>query len=55
MSSLKIRMFGSFLVWRDEELIKPEEWPTKKIQDLMKILLIERNHVVPKDRIIEFL
>ena len=55
MLSLKIRTFGSFQVWRGDELIGLSEWPTKKTQYLFKILLVERDHVVPKDRLMEFL
>jgi ABC-type oligopeptide transport system substrate-binding subunit/DNA-binding SARP family transcriptional activator len=55
MPSLKIRLLGSFVVSRDEEFIAPEEWPTQKTKDLLKILLTERGHVVPKERLMELL
>ncbi len=55
MPSLKIRLLGSFVVSRDGELIGPGEWPTQKTQSLLKVLLTERGHIVPKERLMELL
>jgi DNA-binding SARP family transcriptional activator len=55
MTSLKVRLLGPFRVWRNDQLVAPEEWPTRKTRSLLKILLTERGHVVPKERLMELL
>jgi len=55
MRPLTIRLLGRFRVWRKDELIPPEAWPTQKCKTLLKILLTERGHVVQRDRLLELL
>jgi DNA-binding SARP family transcriptional activator len=55
MSSLRFRLLGPFQVWRNDELIAPQDWPTYKTRDLLKILVTERGHVVSVDRLIDLL
>jgi DNA-binding SARP family transcriptional activator len=55
MSSLTIRLLGPFWIWRDDKLIPPEAWPTQKTKSLLKILITERGHLVPKERLMELL
>jgi LuxR family maltose regulon positive regulatory protein len=55
MSSLTIRLLGPFRIWRDDQLIPPEAWPTQKTKSLLKILITERGHLVPKERLMELL
>ncbi|HEX6383971.1 MAG TPA: AAA family ATPase [Anaerolineae bacterium] len=55
MSSLTIHLLGPFRIWRDDELIPPEAWPTQKTKSLLKILITERGHVVAKERLIALL
>lgn len=53
MPSLTVRVLGPFRLWREGEPVSPEEWPTQKAKTLLKVLLTERGHVVPSDRLIE--
>jgi DNA-binding SARP family transcriptional activator len=55
MPALRIQTLGPFRLWREEQLIPPEAWPTHKSLALFKILLTERGHFVPADRLIEYL
>ena len=55
MPVLQIQVLGPFRLWRKGELISNEAWPTYKSQMLFKILLTERGHLVPADRLIEYL
>lgn len=55
MPSLRIRLLGSFQVWLNDELISPQDLPPQKTRDLLKILVTERGHVVPVDRLVDWL
>jgi DNA-binding SARP family transcriptional activator len=55
MPALRIQTLGPFRLWRKGELIPADAWPTYKSQLLFKILLTERGHFVPADRLMEYL
>lgn len=55
MTSLSVRMLGPFRIWRNDELIPTDEWPTQKAKTLLKLLLVERGRLVPSDRLIELI
>ena len=55
MKSLTVRLLGPFQIWRDNEPVALEEWPTQKCKTLLKILLTERGRVVHRDRLIDLL
>lgn len=55
MTRLRIQLLGSFQLYRDECLIAPEEWPGRKAQQLLKILLTCRGHATLVDQLFEWL
>jgi DNA-binding SARP family transcriptional activator len=52
---LHIRMFGRFSVTLNERHVPVETWQRKAAVTLLKILAMHGNHLVPRDRLIEFL
>jgi len=52
---LKFKSFGRFEVIRQGKIIPAEEWPQRKAETLLKILLIERGRVFTQDQLIEAL
>ena len=51
----RIRLLGSFTVERDGEPLPAREVGSRKGRTLLKLLLVERGHVVSTDRIAEAL
>jgi DNA-binding SARP family transcriptional activator len=54
-SRLRFYLFGPFEAWRCEERLPVKVWRTRKHAALLKILLGQRGHAVPADRLIEWL
>ncbi len=52
---LRIWLIGPFRVARDHQLIAPHEWARPKDRALLKLLALERGHVVSQDRLIDAL
>lgn len=52
---LHIRMLGRFSVSLDERPVPVATWPRKAAVTVLKILAIERDHLVARDRLIEYL
>lgn len=52
---LHIRMLGRFTVTLNERHISVEAWQRKAAVKLLKILAMHSSHMVPRDRLIEFL
>ena len=52
---LQIRMFGSLEVTLGEEPISDEFWGRRQLQDLLKILVIERGNPLSVDQLVEWL
>lgn len=52
---LHIRMFGRFAVSLNERPVPVATWQRRAAVTVLKILAIERNHLVPRDRLIEYL
>ncbi len=55
VAALRIQAMGPFRVWRQGDLIPEDAWPTRKGLELFKILLTERGHFVPAERLMEYL
>ncbi len=55
MTSLKINLFGEFLVRRGEDLIEPKEWDRQKTRLLLKLLLTRPGYAFSRDEILEAL
>ena len=55
MPLLRIQTLGSFRVWRQGQPVPDEAWPTHKSQLLFKVLLTERGHFVPAERLMDLL
>ncbi len=52
---LRVRLLGSFEVWRHDHLITPHEWRTRKARTLMKVLVHARGRSVSFGRLHELL
>lgn len=52
---LHIRILGRFSVSLNERPVPVATWPRKAAVTVLKILAIERNHLVARDRLIEYL
>ncbi|MFQ5794862.1 MAG: tetratricopeptide repeat protein [Candidatus Bipolaricaulia bacterium] len=52
---LRVQLFGSFQLWRNDELIQPEAWRGHKAQALFKILLTEPGRPFTQDQLIDWL
>ncbi len=52
---LRIYLLGEFSVVRADEPVAAKEWHTRQARQLLKLLLTERGHTVPAERIIEAL
>ncbi|MBA2442792.1 MAG: tetratricopeptide repeat protein [Rubrobacter sp.] len=55
MASLKIDLFGEFVVRRGPEVIERREWGRQKTRSLLKLLLTRCGYVFSRDEIIESL
>jgi DNA-binding SARP family transcriptional activator len=55
MPALKANLLGPFRVWRDGARLTEDVWPTLKSKALLKILLTERGHFVPAERLMDWL
>ena len=55
MSDLRIQTLGTFRAWLKGQLISNEAWPTHKSQLLFKLLLTDRGHFVPAERLMDIL
>src|SRR3954470_21337751 len=55
MSSLKIKLFGEFEVWRREALIESHEWGRQKTRLLLKLLLTRPGCAFSRDEILDVL
>lgn len=55
MPVLRIRLLGAFQIWRGDLLVGNNEWPNQKTKDLCKVLLTERGHAIPQDRLMDLL
>lgn len=53
MHYLTIRLLGPLQIWRNGEPLPPDAWPTQKTRLLLLLLLTERGHTVPKERLME--
>jgi DNA-binding SARP family transcriptional activator/predicted ATPase len=53
MHALTIRLLGPLQIWRHGEPLPPDAWPTQKTRLLLLMLLTERGHSVPKERLME--
>lgn len=53
MAALKVNLLGPFRVWRDGARLPDDAWPTHKSKALLKILLTERGHTVPAERLMD--
>ncbi len=52
---LRIYLLGPFRVQRDEKVIPPQAWARPKDRALLKLLALERGHLVPQDRLLDTL
>jgi len=52
---LVIRMFGTFEVERDGELLPESAWHTQQAKQVLKILILARGRAVSSDRLMEWL
>lgn len=53
--TLRIRLLGTFEVFRNGERIPDAAWKTQKVRSLLKYLLLHRRRAVPQDEIIDTL
>lgn len=52
---LRIYLLGPFRVERDGRSIPPQEWARPKDRSLLKLLALERGHLIPQDRLLDLL
>ncbi|MFQ5794806.1 MAG: BTAD domain-containing putative transcriptional regulator [Candidatus Bipolaricaulia bacterium] len=52
---LRVQLFGPFQLWRDGELILPEDWRGYKPQAFFKILLTDPGRTFTHDQLIDWL
>ncbi len=51
--TLKVRTLGGFEVWLGESKITEKQWQRDKAKELFQYLLIQKNHLKPKEEIID--
>jgi predicted ATPase/DNA-binding SARP family transcriptional activator len=54
-ANLRIKLFGNFEAWLNDEVIPAKSWPQRKTQMLLKILLSQRGQVFTQDQLIDML
>lgn len=52
---LSLRLLGPFEVWIDDQAVSPAAWPSRKVSQLLKILVTHRQRVVTGEELIEWL
>lgn len=52
---LRIYLLGPFRVEHNGQPIPPQEWARPKDRSLLKVLALERGHMVPQDRLLDLL
>ena len=52
---LRVYLLGPFRVERNGRSIPPQEWARPKDRTLLKLLALERGHLVPQDRLLDLL
>ena len=52
---LRIYLLGPFRVEHNGQSIPPQEWARPKDRSLLKLLALERGHLVPQDRLLDLL
>lgn len=53
MTSIRIQTLGPFRVWLIDKLVVSNKQPAQKFQDLLKVLVTKREHVVPADQLMD--
>lgn len=53
--SLEIFLLGPFEIKRDGQLIPEEAWHTRQARQVLKVLITERQHIVPAERLLDWL
>jgi ATP/maltotriose-dependent transcriptional regulator MalT/DNA-binding SARP family transcriptional activator len=52
---LRIRMLGTFSIWRGEHEVRDRDWRSSKARQLFQFLLTERGRILPRDRLLDTL
>ena len=55
MATLRISLLGPFRVERDGQVIPRHEWARPKDRALLKLLALDRGHLLPQDRLLDAL
>jgi DNA-binding SARP family transcriptional activator len=54
-SGLRLRLFGDFTAWVDDQRIDHGEWKRRKVSRLVKLLALAPGHKLHRDQVISFL
>jgi len=52
---LKLKFFGHFEVWLNDQAVPKDAWKQKKVKTLLQILMVRRPDVVTQDQLIDIL
>ena len=53
--TLRVRMLGSFAIWRGDQEVRDRDWRSSKARQLFQLLLTERGRSLPRDRVLDAL
>jgi DNA-binding SARP family transcriptional activator len=52
---LRIHLLGDLEVWRDDQVVPTDAWPSRKVRQLLGILVTHRHRTVSSDELIDWL
>jgi DNA-binding SARP family transcriptional activator/energy-coupling factor transporter ATP-binding protein EcfA2 len=55
VNRLRIHLLGSLELWREGQMVSPNAWPSRKVRQLLGILVTHRHRTVSSDELIEWL
>ena len=54
-NDFRIHLLGDLEIWRGDQILPPDRWPTRKTCQLFKVLVTHRHRTVSSDELMEWL